>query len=73
MREIIRFGRHKGTEHGHIIERKRCGFPSRFKNRRLKVTLTSGRWQDENGRDVHDEVTVIQLRTLMAKSLSKSL
>lgn len=67
MREIIRFGRHKGTEHGHIIERKRCGFPATFKNRRVKVKLTNGRWIDENGRDVHEEVTNIQLRTLMSK------
>lgn len=57
MRQIIRFGRHKGTGFGHIIERKRCGHPARFRNRRLKVQLIEGRWIDENGRDVNSEIT----------------
>lgn len=58
---IIRFGRHKGTAFGHIIERKKKGYPSRWCNRRLKVQLINERWIDENGRDVHGEVTDILL------------
>ena len=65
MRQIIRFGRHKGTEFGHIIERKRCGHPARFRNRRLKVQLIEGRWIDENGRDVNSEITDILIAGYM--------
>jgi hypothetical protein len=62
---IIKFGRHKGTEFGHIIERKKKGYPSRWCNRRLKVSLIEGRWIDENGRDVNDDVTTILLTSYM--------
>jgi len=62
---IIRFGRHKGTGFGHIIERKRCGHPARLRNRRLKVQLIEGRWIDENGRDVNSEITDILIAGYM--------
>ena len=68
---IIRFGKHSAM-HGHIIERRKSGHPSRWRNMRFKVRLIDGRWIDEKGRDVHDDVMRILLASY-EKSLCKSL
>lgn len=66
MREIIRFGRHDAT-HGHIIERKKCGFPSKYRNKRLKVKIVHGQWFDENGVNVNDEITAQLIKQQMRR------
>ena len=66
MRNIIRFGIHDST-HGHIIERKRCGFPSKWRNMRLKVEKINGVWIDEKGQDVNDAIVIIQLASYEKK------
>jgi hypothetical protein len=58
--EIVKFGRHKPPNIGHIIVESRHWLYSRARKKRFKVELIEGKWICENGQDVTEDVQCIE-------------
>lgn len=67
---IVKFGRHKPPNLGHIVVESRHGLYSRAGKKRFKVELISGRWICENGQDVTEDVERIE-RSKQIKKLER--
>lgn len=58
--DIVKFGRHRPPNIGHIVVECRHGLHSRAGKKRFKVELINGRWMCENGQDVTEDVERIE-------------
>lgn len=66
--KIVKFGRHRPPNFGHIIVEGRRSLVSRGGKKRYKVELINGRWLIcENGKDVTEDVNRIDLEKEIKK------
>lgn len=65
--EVKKFGRHKPPSVGHVTIKYRHGWPSRWQQKRIIVTLTDGKWLSESGDDYTDQIEHIERMKLIKK------
>lgn len=58
MPSVIKFCSHSENR-GHLVIKKRFGYPAKLRKKRIDLTLVNGRWINKHGIDMTEEVGLV--------------